>query len=57
MKRKADQMTHNASGNGGWSLRKALVRRVAEAVNAYEEQVNRPAKGAEKSEPVTAGQG
>jgi hypothetical protein len=52
MKRKADQMAQKASGNGGWSLRKALARRIAEAVNQYEKEVNRPADGAKKPAPA-----
>ena len=49
-------MSQKASGNGGWSLRKALVRRVAEAVNAFENEVNRPAKGATMPAPAPAGE-
>jgi len=54
MKRKADQMAQKASGNGGWSLRKALLRRFAEAVKEYEKEVNRPAEGAKKPAPAPA---
>ncbi len=42
-------MSQKSSGSGGWSLRKALVRKVAQAVNAYEKEVSRPAKAAKKS--------
>ncbi len=40
-------MTQKSSG-GGWSLRKALVRRIAQAVNEYDKELNRPAPGAGK---------
>ena len=43
-------MTQKSSG--GWSLRKALVRRIAVAVNEYEKEANRPAQGAPKPAPA-----
>jgi hypothetical protein len=47
---KAIYMTQKSSG--GWSLRKALVRRIAQAVNEYEKEANRPEPGAAKSTPA-----
>jgi hypothetical protein len=36
---------------GGWSLRKALVRRVAQAVKEYEKELNRPDPKAKPASP------
>jgi hypothetical protein len=43
-------MTQKSSG--GWSLRKALVRRIAVAVNEYEKEANRPVQGAPTLAPA-----
>ena len=48
-------MAQKGSGNGGWSLRKALVRRVAQAVNAYEKELNRPAEGVKQPASCLSG--
>ena len=48
----------DSKNTGGWSLRKALVRRIAQAQIAYERELNRPAdekKDQDASQAAEAG--